>query len=241
MFSLLKTCCESFIDLENEQLLYPNTYTNSNIPLHSYLFQYLDNKIGYCVIYSNDINLILFNDLKNDKTMGTILKEHFKEIYKKKNEKLALDLINELHLDFNEFVVIIFGVIEDKIKIFGSLKDGSINLFSLKKLILANQYSQKKIPSEPDGNKDKYTTIIIRGVNGKGSVQRKFKLNEKVEAVYSFVKSKASSFFDTNNLNLSFKLIRVFPHKKFDNLNNTLEMEGLYPSATLQIECPFNG
>lgn len=240
MFSLLKICCNSFIDRENEELLYQNTYTNSNVPLPNYLFQQLDNKVGYCVIYSNDINLTLFNELKNDKTMATILNEHFKEFYKKKNEKLALDLINELNLKFEEIVVIIIGVIKDKIKIFGSLKDESITLFSLKKLILSTQYSHIKIPSEPDGNKDKYTIISIKGVNGKGSVQRKFKLEEKVEVLYLFAKSKALSLFDTNNLNPSFDLIKGFPRKKLDNLNNTLEMEGLYPSATLLIECRCN-
>lgn len=240
MFSLLKTCCNSFIDIENEELLYPNTYTNSNVPLPNYLLQHLDNKVGYCVIYSNEINLILFNEIKNDKTMAAILNEHFKEIYKNKNEKLAIDLIKELNLNFKEIVVIIIGVIKDKIKIFGSLKDECINLFSLKKLILSTQYSHIKIPSEPDENRDKYTIINIRGVNGKGNVERKFKLEEKVEALYLFVKSKSLSLFDTNNLNSSFDLIKDFPRKKLDNRNNTLEMEGLYPSATLLIECRFN-
>lgn len=239
MFSLLYSCCQSSnnIDSNNEKLLFTNSYTHSNLSLNKYLSDYLDNKLGFFVIFSVDRDLLIFNDIKQDKTINSIITNVYKEIYKSKDESMSIDFVKEFNLQFKVILIVIINVNEqNKIIMHDSLKDDEINLISLKKLILSNQYKNIYIPTEPKENSKDITTLIIRSPDGKVSLTRRFKSSDSISNIYSFVKTKSLSFFNESMNPPKYELIVVYPFKKLNDVNNTIEKEGLCPSAIIQIQ-----
>lgn len=239
MFSLLYSCCQSSndIDSNSEKLLFTRTYTHSNLSLNKYLSDYLDSKLGLLAIFSFDKDLLIFNDIKQEKTINIIINEAYKEIYKKKDEQMSIDFVKETNIHFKEKIIIIFNLNEQKqIVIQDSIKDNEINLISLKQLILSNQYKNIIVPTEPKGNSKEVATLIIRSPDGKVSLTRKFKSKDLISSIYSYVKSKTLSFFNESVEVPKYELIVVYPYKKLTNINNTIESEGLCPSATIQIQ-----
>ena len=239
MFSLLYSCCQSSndIDSNSEKLLFTRTYTHSNLSLNQYLSDYLDSKLGLLAIFSFDKDLLIFNDIKQEKTINIIINEAYKEIYQKKDEQMSIDFVKETNIHFKEKIIIIFNLNEQKqIVIQDSIKDNEINLISLKKLILSNQYKNIIVPTEPKDNSKEVATLIIRSPDGKVSVTRKFKSKDLISSIYSYVKSKTLSFFNESVEVPKYELIVVYPYKKLTNINNTIESEGLCPSATIQIQ-----
>ena len=79
MFSLLYSCCQSSndIDSNSEKLLFTRTYTHSNLSLNKYLSDYLDSKLGLLAIFSFDKDLLIFNDIKQEKTINIIINEAY--------------------------------------------------------------------------------------------------------------------------------------------------------------------
>ena len=239
MFSLLYSCCQSSndIDSNSEKLLFTRTYTHSNLSLNQYLSDYLDSKLGLLAIFSFDKDLLIFNDIKQEKTINIIINEAYKEIYQKKDEQMSIDFVKETNIHFKEKIIIIFNLNEQKqIVIQDSIKDNEINLISLKKLILSNQYKNIIVPTEPKDNSKEVATLIIRSPDGKVSLTRKFKSKDLISSIYSYVKSKTLSFFNESVEVPKYELIVVYPYKKLTNINNTIESEGLCPSATIQIQ-----
>ena len=239
MFSLLYSCCQSSndIDSNSEKLLFTRTYTHSNLSLNKYLSDYLDSKLGLLAIFSFDKDLLIFNDIKQEKTINIIINEAYKEIYQKKDEQMSIDFVKETNIHFKEKIIIIFNLNEQKqIVIQDSIKDNEINLISLKKLILSNQYKNIIVPTEPKDNTKEVATLIIRSPDGKVSLTRKFKSKDLISSIYSYVKSKTLSFFNESVEVPKYELIVVYPYKKLTNINNTIESEGLCPSATIQIQ-----
>ena len=88
MFSLLYSCCQSSNDKDSNYELFTRTYTHSNLSLNRYLSDYLDSKLGWRAIFSFDKDLLIFNDIKQEKTINIIINEAYKEIYKKKDEQI---------------------------------------------------------------------------------------------------------------------------------------------------------
>lgn len=239
MFSLLYSCCQSSndIDSNSEKLLFTRTYTHSNLSLNKYLSDYLDSKLGLLAIFSFDKDLLIFNDIKQEKTINIIINEAYKEIYKKKDEQMSIDFVKETNIHFKEKIIIIFNLNEqNQIVIQDSIKDNEINLISLKELILSNQYKNIIVPTEPKDNSKEVATLIIRSPDGKVSLTRKFKSKDLISSIYSYVKSKTLSFFNESVEVPKYELIVVYPYKKLTNINNTIESEGLCPSATIQIQ-----
>ena len=237
MFSLLYSCCQSSNDKDSNYELFTRTYTHSNLSLNKYLSDYLDSKLGLLAIFSFDKDLLIFNDIKQEKTINIIMNEAYKEIYKKKDEQMSIDFVKETNIHFKEKIIIIFNLNEQKqIVIQDSIKDNEINLISLKELILSNQYKNIIVPTEPKDNSKEVATLIIRSPDGKVSLTRKFKSKDLISSIYSYVKSKTLSFFNESVEVPKYELIVVYPYKKLTNINNTIESEGLCPSATIQIQ-----
>ena len=123
MFSLLYSCCQSSndIDSNSEKLLFTRTYTHSNLSLNKYLSDYLDSKLGLLAIFSFDKDLLIFNDIKQEKTINIIINEAYKEIYQKKDEQMSIDFVKETNIHFKEKIIIIFNLFE-KINSFKSIQ-----------------------------------------------------------------------------------------------------------------------
>ena len=91
------------------------------------------------------------------------------------------------------------------------------------------------LPEEPgDDNPDK-CFIMFRFPDGEKVVERKFLKTEKVSLLYLYVSSFGSQIYNEKE-EKGFSLIQTFPFKNFDEVqDNTLEQEGLFPNAVLQI------
>ena len=95
--------------------------------------------------------------------------------------------------------------------------------------------SKQLLPEEPEENNPDVSQIILRYPDGEKTIERRFLKTEKINVLYLLVKSKGREiFFDQESNN--FDLIYGFPPKNLDNSkNNTLEDEGLFPNAIIQI------
>ena len=93
----------------------------------------------------------------------------------------------------------------------------------------------KQLPQEPSDDTPNKCTIMFRFPDGEKTVQRKFLKSDKVSLLYTYIKSLGREIYTENNEN-SFSLVQPFPFKNYNELqDNTLEQEGLFPNAVLQI------
>ena len=92
------------------------------------------------------------------------------------------------------------------------------------------------LPEEPtDDNPDK-CVILFRFPDGEKTIQRKFLKTDNVSLLYLYIKSLGREIYIENE-EKHFSLIQPFPPKNFDEVqNNSLEQEGLFPNAVLQIK-----
>ena len=92
------------------------------------------------------------------------------------------------------------------------------------------------LPEEPnDDNPDK-CVIVFRFPDGEKVVQRKFLKTDKITNLYIYIKSFGREIYGEDEGD-NFSLIQPFPFKNFDELQeNSLEKEGLFPNAVLQIK-----
>ena len=60
--------------------------------------------------------------------------------------------------------------------------------------------------------------------------------SDKISVLYDYVRSLGKEIYSEEEYN-NFSIIQSFPFKNFENkINNTLEQEGLFPNAVLQIK-----
>ena len=92
-----------------------------------------------------------------------------------------------------------------------------------------------KIVEEPDINNPEVTTICFRYPDGEKIKNRRFLKSHKIQNLYDYVTSLGEEIY-TEKQNKNFTLHQPFPPKIYNNLENTLEQEGLYPNALVQIK-----
>ena len=97
------------------------------------------------------------------------------------------------------------------------------------------EFFTKQLPEEPSDDDPNKCTIMFRFPDGEKTVQRKFLKTDKISILYIYVKSLGREIYSDQNEN-SFSLVQPFPFKNFNDLQeNTLENEGMFPNAVLQI------
>ena len=92
-----------------------------------------------------------------------------------------------------------------------------------------------KIVEEPDKDNPEVTTICFRYPDGEKIKNRRFLKSHKIQNLYDYVTSLGEEIY-TEKQNKNFTLHQPFPPKIYNNLENTLEQEGLYPNALVQIK-----
>ena len=93
----------------------------------------------------------------------------------------------------------------------------------------------KQLPEEPSDDDPNKCIIMFRYPDGEKTVQRKFLKTDKVSLLYTFVKSLGRDIY-TENTEKNFSLVQPFPFKNYnESQDNTLEQEGMFPNAVLQI------
>ena len=94
--------------------------------------------------------------------------------------------------------------------------------------------ASKKVLEEPNSEDPDSTTICFRYPDGEKSINRRFLKNHRIQNLYDYVESLGEEIY-TEKENNKFSLYQPFPPKKYDNMENTLEMENLFPNAVIQI------
>ena len=94
---------------------------------------------------------------------------------------------------------------------------------------------KKKFEKEPDENNPDCCTICFRYPDGDKTKLRRFLKTDKIKELYEFVKSLGNEIY-TEDGNGIFSLYQPFPPKKYENFENSLEDEGLFPNAVIQIK-----
>ena len=91
-----------------------------------------------------------------------------------------------------------------------------------------------KLEEEPKEDNPDCTTIIFKYPDGERRIKRRFLKNNNIQNLYDYVNSLGKEIYTQKEKN-TFSLFRPFPPNKFDNMKNTLEKEGLFPLAVIQI------
>ena len=93
----------------------------------------------------------------------------------------------------------------------------------------------KQLPEEPSDDDQNKCTIMFRFPDGEKTVERKFLKTDKISLLYLYIKSLGREIYSDQN-EKDFSIVQPFPFKNYNDLqNNTLEQEGLFPNALLQI------
>ena len=76
--------------------------------------------------------------------------------------------------------------------------------------------------------------ICFRYPDGEKVKNRRFLKSHTIQNLYDYVTSLGKEIY-TEEENNSFSLYQPFPPKKYEEMGNTLEQEGLFPNAFVQI------
>ena len=94
---------------------------------------------------------------------------------------------------------------------------------------------KKKFEKEPDKDNPDICIICFRYPDGDKRKERRFLKNNKIKDLYDYIESLGNEIY-TGDGNGVFSLYQPFPPKKYENMENTLEKEGLFPNALIQIK-----
>ena len=98
----------------------------------------------------------------------------------------------------------------------------------------AEKYKAKFV-AEPDKDNPDCCTICFRYPDGDKRRDRRFLKTDKIKILYEYIISLGNEIY-TEDGNGVFSLYQPFPPKKYDNMESTLENEGLFPNAVIQIK-----
>ena len=104
----------------------------------------------------------------------------------------------------------------------------------LKEIERKAKEARDKIVEEPEEGAPDTTTICFRYPDGEKSKNRRFLKTHTIQNLYDYITSLGEEIY-TEKENYHFSLNQLFPPKKFDVMENTLEKEGLTPNAVIQI------
>ena len=236
MFSFLTCCTGSNNTNDSDEFLNQESAKNNIINIYN-LKNILDNKLGFIILYSNERDLIIFNNIKKDTDINSILAKSYKEIYKPVNSNFGQYIIKILDIgnknQFFPLLVIILTLKNERTLnskcLISYLHRNEINENSIKNMIKQNQYKNNTIIAEPRNtysNANHICKILFKFPDGK-IIERNFLKNDKIESLYKFIQYSHSEY--------DFNLIQLYPYKIYNNLKNTLEEEDLFPSSVIQI------
>lgn len=214
-----------------------------------------DDKLNYpsfFFCYNNSNNILNKNNILNRLDGENIeLNIFYNKFYDKLLEslgKINKNIITNQSLDDNKYNILSDGEILEKQKHDmevlekqeelkeEEIKKEKINEEKIKEEIEKNANEAKnKILDEPDVNNPDCTVICFRYPDGEQRKDRRFLKNNTIQNLYDYVTSLGREIY-TEEENNSFSLYQPFPPKKYDNMENTLEKEGLFPNAIIQIK-----
>jgi len=107
---------------------------------------------------------------------------------------------------------------------------------SRKKSAARNRVPVEPDPNSNDSNTNRVSQLVIRLPDG-SRVQRRFRVTDKIQAIYDFVDCQDQMEIDQSRYNL----IANFPRRVFQDRLVSLEEAGLYPQASLFVQEKMDG
>ena len=104
----------------------------------------------------------------------------------------------------------------------------------IKEIEIKASEAKQKVVEEPPEDEPNVTTICFRYPDGEKRIGRRFLKSHTIQNLYDYVTSLGNEIYSEEGNN-SFSLYQPFPPKKYDIMENTLEQEGLFPNAVIQI------
>ena len=104
----------------------------------------------------------------------------------------------------------------------------------LKEIEKKAKEAKRKIVDEPEEGNPEATTICFRYPDGEKRKDRRFLKTHTIQNLYDYITSLGNEIYSEEGNN-GFSLFQPFPPKKYSNMTNTLEQEGLFPNAVIQI------
>jgi len=233
MLNTFFSCCtKGEFDKEGEfDLELKNLSTNPrdlNIELTNIRLN-LKNKLCLFTIYSKAKELFPFNELKNSDDLTDILANKYFEIYKRTENIVAQTFIKSFNLQNFSLITMIISINEKdgNFKLIDYLKDENATRHNIKQLLKIYEHLLYKPPKEPDINSPNCCSITFRFVDDSLSFNRKYNKNTKIKELYYLLYSLYPK--------LQFRLFKTSPSAELEELNNTLENEGLFPTGIIQV------
>lgn len=97
------------------------------------------------------------------------------------------------------------------------------------------QFKKSEVVEEPADGTEGITVIKFREPHTGKSFSRKFLKNHTIQNLYDYVASKLDEVEFEEEHHFEFELVQNMPFKVFSDSHKTLEEEGLFPGAFLQI------
>jgi len=94
---------------------------------------------------------------------------------------------------------------------------------------------KENLSEEPSEDNPDVCTVQFRLPDGSQNIQRRFFKSDKIKELYDYIHSLRTEE-EHENLTNDFVILQNFPQKIFDEMNNTLETEGLFPRCKLYIK-----
>lgn len=97
------------------------------------------------------------------------------------------------------------------------------------------QFKKQEVVPEPEEGSQGTTIIKFREPHSGKSFQRKFLKTHTIQNLYDYVASKLDEVEFEEDHHFEFEIVQNLPFKVFSDSHKTLEEEGLFPGAQLQI------
>ena len=94
--------------------------------------------------------------------------------------------------------------------------------------------AKKLVVDEPEEGNPDATIICFRYPDGEKRKDRRFLKTHTIKNLYDYITTLGNEIYSEEGHN-GFSLFQPFPPKKYTNMENTLEQEGLFPNAVIQI------
>ena len=235
-----------------QDLIMDSNDNNNELVLPSFIFCYnqTNNKNSYLnpILNKNHIIFSLEGDSINADTFYEALKETSKYIENRNNINSfntnldkSFGLLTDgeiLNHQKNEMEILERKVqLDEEKEIQEKIKEENMKK---KEELVEKEIQEKakiaseKILEEPNSDDPDSTVICFRYPDGERTKNRRFLKSHKIQNLYDYITSLGEEIYTEKDIN-KFSLYQPFPPKKYDNMENTLEMENLFPNAVVQI------
>ena len=223
--------------VSEQQMIFPSfVFCYNSSKYHTYILTEY-NVIN--ILESEAVNLNLFYStlLEMSKKLNPIKKNKSQdnEIDKSFGPLLDAEILSQQKLDMEELEKEVIKKEEEqkkeKINEEKRKKEEEIKMKEIEKK--ANE-AKEKIVDEPERDNPDSTVICFRYPDGDKTKHRRFLKGHTIQNLYDYITSLGSEIY-TEKENNKFSLYQPFPPKKYDIMENTLEKEGLFPNAVIQI------